>query len=138
MNHGLKRYVERLCGAGTLVLPLSVLPMVSVAQQPVVEDLSGSGSGFYEQAQTQGGSNGNGSLVLFNQVQEHNQEIKRLRGEIEELRHQMEQLRRQSQQQYLDIEDRLMSSGPSQVESRHLRWSRKPPRKSLTPPHQAM
>ncbi|MDR5874878.1 tol-pal system protein YbgF [Halomonas sp. CUBES01] len=114
MNHGLKRFVERLCGAGALALPLSVLPMVSMAQQPVVEDLSGSGSGFYEQAQTQSGSNG--SLVLFNQVQEHGQEIQRLRGEIEELRHQMEQLRRQSQQRYLDIEDRLMSIGPSQVE----------------------
>jgi len=116
MNHGLIRYVERLCGAGALALPLSVLPIVSVAQQPVVDDLSESGSGFYEQAQTQGDSDGNGSLVLFNQVQEHNQEIQRLRGEIEELRHQMDQLRRQSQQQYLDIEDRLMSSGPSQIE----------------------
>ncbi|QNI03005.1 tol-pal system protein YbgF [Halomonas sp. SH5A2] len=115
MNHSLKRYVERLCGAGALVLPLSVLPLVSVAQQPVVEDLSGSGGGFYEQAQTQGGG-ANGSLVLFNTVQEHQQQIQRLRGEIEELRHQMEQLRRQSQQQYLDIEDRLMSSGPSQIE----------------------
>ncbi|SES16367.1 tol-pal system protein YbgF [Vreelandella subterranea] len=115
MNHSLKRYVERLCGAGALVLPLSVLPLVSVAQQPVVEDLSGSGGGFYEQAQTRGGG-ANGSLVLFNTVQEHQQQIQRLRGEIEELRHQMEQLRRQSQQQYLDIEDRLMSSGPSQIE----------------------
>lgn len=54
--------------------------------------------------------------MLFNTVQEHQQQIQRLRGEIEELRHQMEQLRRQSQQQYLDIEDRLMSSGPSQIE----------------------
>ncbi|WP_249975646.1 tol-pal system protein YbgF [Vreelandella olivaria] len=115
MNHSLKRYFERLCGAGAIVLPLSVLPMAAVAQQPLVQDLSsGTSNGFYQQMQRQEPSGG--SLVLFNQVQEHQREIQQLRGEIEELRHQLEQLRRQSQQQYLDIEDRLMSSGPSQIE----------------------
>ncbi|WP_218314964.1 tol-pal system protein YbgF [Halomonas sp. 18071143] len=119
MNHSLKRYFERLCGAGALVLPLSVLPLSllsasAVAQQPLVQDLSSGSSGFYQQTQRQEASGGN--LVLFNQVQEHQQEIQQLRGQIEELRHQLEQLRRQSQQQYLDIEDRLMSSGPSQIE----------------------
>ncbi len=94
MNHSLKRYFERLCGAGAIALPLSVLP--------------------YQQTQRQESSGGN--LVLFNQVQEHQQEIQQLRGQIEELRHQLEQLRNQSQQQYLDIEDRLMSSAPSQIE----------------------
>ncbi len=114
MKHSLKRYVGRLCGAGALVLPLSVLPLTAAAQQPLVQDLSNSNNSssgsFYQQAQRQEATSGN--LVLFNQVQEHQQEIQQLRGQIEELRHQMEQLRRQSQQQYLDIEDRLMSSGP--------------------------
>nr|WP_290694212.1 tol-pal system protein YbgF [Halomonas sp. UBA3074] len=117
MNHSLKRLIERLCGAGALALPLSVLPLVAVAQQPLVQDLSSAGSSnssFYQQTQRQEASSGN--LVLFNQVQEHQQEIQQLRGQIEELRHQLEQLRRQSQQQYLDIEDRLMSSGPTQIE----------------------
>ncbi|PRY65627.1 tol-pal system protein YbgF [Vreelandella songnenensis] len=116
MNHSLKRFFERLCGAGALVLPLSVLPLVAVAQQPLVQDLSSGGSsGFYQQTQRQEPSSGN--LVLFNQVEEHQQEIQQLRGQIEELRHQLEQLKRQSQQQYLDIEDRLMnSSSTTQIE----------------------
>lgn len=116
MNHSLKWFVERLCGAGAIVLPLSVLPLTAVAQQqPLVQDLSSSSnSGFYSQTQRQESSGG--SLVIFNQVQEHQQEIQQLRGQIEELRHQLEQLKRQSQQQYLDLEDRLMSSGPSQIE----------------------
>lgn len=115
MNHSLKRYFERLFGAGALVLPLSVLPLTAAAQQPLVQDLSNApSSGFYDQTQRLESSSGN--LVLFNQVQENQQEIQQLRGQIEELRHQLEQLRRQSQQQYLDIEDRLMSSGPSQIE----------------------
>ncbi|RUR32600.1 tol-pal system protein YbgF [Vreelandella nanhaiensis] len=115
MIHSLKRYFERLCGAGALVLPLSVLPLTAVAQQPLVQDLSsGNSSGFYQQTQRQESTGGN--LVLFNQVQEHQQEIQQLRGQIEELRHQLEQLKRQSQQQYLDIEDRLMNSGPTQLE----------------------
>ncbi len=120
MNHSLKRYFERLCGAGAIALPLSVLPLSllsasALAQQPLVQDLSsGSSNSFYQQTQRQESSGGN--LVLFNQVQEHQQEIQQLRGQIEELRHQLEQLRNQSQQQYLDIEDRLMSSAPSQIE----------------------
>ncbi|MWJ28208.1 tol-pal system protein YbgF [Halomonas sp. ZH2S] len=117
MNHSLKYCLVRLCGAGALVLPLSVLPLHAQAQRPVVEDLSsqqGGSSNFYQHAQTNQASSGN--LVLFNQVEEHQQEIQQLRGQIEELRHQLEQLRRQSQQQYLDIEDRLMSSGPTQLE----------------------
>ncbi len=70
MNHSLKRFFERLCGAGALVLPLSVLPLVAVAQQPLVQDLSSGGSsGFYQQTQRQEPSSGN--LVLFNQVEEH-------------------------------------------------------------------
>ncbi len=103
MKHGLKG----LCGAGALVLPLSVwLP--AQAQQPVIEDLTDQPRSFYEQTETR--DEAGGSLVIFNQVQQHQEELRRLRGQVEELRHQLEQLRRQTRQQYLDLEDRLASA----------------------------
>jgi len=103
MKHSLKG----LCGAGALVLPLSVwLP--AMAQQPLVEDLSDRPRSFYDQTQVREESSG--SLVLFNQVEQHKEELRQLRGQVEELRHQIEQLRRQTREQYLDIEDRLASS----------------------------
>ncbi|MGM0535465.1 MAG: tol-pal system protein YbgF [Pseudomonadota bacterium] len=106
MRHALKR----LGGAGALVLPLAVATPL-LAQQPVVEDLTGrAGAGsFYDQAATR--EEGGGNLVIFNQVQQHQEEIRQLRGQVEELRHQLEQLRRQTRQQYMDIEDRLMAAG---------------------------
>ncbi|MGJ7456892.1 tol-pal system protein YbgF [Halomonas sp. MA07-2] len=103
MKHGLKG----LCGAGALVLPLSVwLP--AVAQQPVVEDLTAQPRSFYQQTETREAAGG--TLVIFNQVQQHEEEIRQLRGQVEELRHQLEQLRRQTRDQYLDLEDRLVSA----------------------------
>ena len=96
------------------MLPLSVLPLHSLWSTAPRSRLIKRVWLLSEQTQRQEASGGN--LVLFNQVQEHQTEIQQLRGQIEELRHQLEQLRRQSQQQYLDIEDRLMNSGPSQIE----------------------
>ncbi|WP_075879329.1 tol-pal system protein YbgF [Vreelandella massiliensis] len=100
-----------------------LLPITAWAQQPTVEDLSASSSNsFYQQTQTQPSSGG--SLVLFNQVQEHQREIQELRGALEELRHEFERMTRQSQQRYIDLEDRLTqleteraSSAPSEEES---------------------
>lgn len=103
MKHGLKG----LCGAGALVLPLSVWLPAMAQQQPVIEDLTAQPRSFYQQAETR--EEAGGSLVIFNQVQQHEEEIRRLRGQVEELRHQLEQLRRQSRQQYMDLEDRLAS-----------------------------
>ncbi|MGM0783061.1 MAG: tol-pal system protein YbgF [Pseudomonadota bacterium] len=104
MKHGLKR----LCGAGALVLPLSVwLP--AVAQEgPVVEDLRGGSGSFMDQTAVREESGGN--LVIFNQVQQHEEQIRQLRGQVEELRHQLEQLRNQTRQQYMDLDERLMAS----------------------------
>ncbi|MCL7930171.1 tol-pal system protein YbgF [Halomonas llamarensis] len=84
-----------------------MVPLTALAQQPIVEDLSSSSDSFYQQTQTQPTSGG--SLVLFNQVQEHQREIQQLRGQLEELRHEFEQVSRQSQQRYIDIDDRLAS-----------------------------
>jgi len=104
----MKHALTRRLGAGALLLPLA-LATPALAQQPVVEDLTGgNGGGFYDQAATREESGG--SLVLFNQVQAHQEEIRQLRGQVEELRHQLEQLRRQTRQQYLDLEDRLMAA----------------------------
>lgn len=98
MKHGLKG----LCGAGALVLPLSVWAA------PVVEDLSAQNS-FYQQAQVRESSGG--SLALFNQLQENQRQIKELRGQIEELRYQLDQQRQLAQQRFLDLEQRIQASG---------------------------
>lgn len=98
MKHGLKG----LCGAGALVLPLSVWAA------PVVEDLSAP-NGFYQQAQVRESSGG--SLELFNQVQENQSQIKQLRGQIEELRYQLDQQRQLAQERYLELEQRIQAAG---------------------------
>ncbi|MCE9684242.1 tol-pal system protein YbgF [Halomonas alkalisoli] len=112
MRHSLKR----LCGAGALVLPLSVMSLAVAQQRPVIEDLTASPSrSFMDQAEVREESRG--SLVIFNQVEEHQREIQQLRGQIEELRHQLEQLRNQTRQQYLDLDERLMA-GSAGIEAR--------------------
>jgi tol-pal system protein YbgF len=103
MRHGLKG----LCGAGALVLPLLVVSPAMAQQRPIVEDLTAQPRTFLDQAEVR--EEASGSLVIFNQVQEHQREIQQLRGEIEELRHQLQQLRNQTRQQYLDLDERLMA-----------------------------
>jgi tol-pal system protein YbgF len=101
----MKQGLKRVCRAGALVLPLTVV-LPALGQQPMVQDLTGGSSGsLYDRAATR--DEGNGNLVLFNQVQQHQEELRQLRGQVEELRHQVEQLRRQTRQQYLDLEDRM-------------------------------
>jgi tol-pal system protein YbgF len=104
MKHSLKR----LCGAGALVLPLSVISLVEAQQRPIVEDRTAQPrGGFLDHAEVR--EEPGGSLVLYNQLQEHQHEIQQLRGQIEELRHQLEQLRNQTRQQYMDLDERLMA-----------------------------
>ncbi|WP_280561932.1 tol-pal system protein YbgF [Chromohalobacter sp. 48-RD10] len=99
MKHGLKR----LCGAGALVLPLSVWA------QPSVDDLNDqSSSSIYSQtAAREESSGGGGNLALFNQLQDSQREIKQLRGQLEELRYQLEQQKKLSQERFLDLEKRV-------------------------------
>ncbi|GEN22095.1 cell division protein CpoB [Halomonas cupida] len=112
MKHGLKG----LCGAGALVLPLSVMVPImtmsssALAQQPTIQEIGGSNS-IYSQTATR--SEAGGSLQLFNQVEGHSRELRELRGQIEELKYQLEQLKQQSRQQYMDLDSRLseMPSG---------------------------
>lgn len=100
MKHSLKR----LCGAGALVLPLSVWAA------PVVEDLSAQQPrSFYEHTEVRESSGG--SLMLLNQLEENQRQIQQLRGQIEELRHQVEQMRQLNQERYLDLEERLAAGG---------------------------
>ncbi|SDK98846.1 tol-pal system protein YbgF [Modicisalibacter muralis] len=96
MKHGLKG----LCGAGALVLPLSVWAA------PVVEDLTAQNS-FYQQAQVR--QEPGGSLTLFNQLQENQRQIRELRGQVEELRYQLDQQRQLSQERYLELEQRIQA-----------------------------
>lgn len=103
MRHGLKG----LCGAGALVLPLLVVSPTMAQQRPIVEDLTAQSRSFLDHTEVR--EEAGGSLVIFNQVQEHQREIQQLRGEIEELRHQLQQLRNQTRQQYLDLDERLMA-----------------------------
>ena len=112
MRHSLKR----LCGAGALVLPLSVMSLVEAQQRPIVEDRTAQprGSSFLDQTEVR--EEPGGSLVLYNQLQEHHRELQQLRGQIEELRHQLEQLRGQTRQQYIDLDERLMA-GSAGIES---------------------
>ncbi|WP_457808048.1 tol-pal system protein YbgF [Kushneria sp. EE4] len=90
----MKHSLIRLCGAGALVLPLSVWASAQTGS-------------FYNQASTDSGS---GNLQIFNRLQSQEQDINQLRGQIEELRHQLEQQTKLSQQRYLDLEERLSSS----------------------------
>nr|WP_163503274.1 tol-pal system protein YbgF [Halomonas socia] len=102
MKHSLKR----LCGAGALVLPLSVWAA------PIVEDLSAQqqqSRSFYEQTEIR--EPGGGSLMLLNQLEENQRQIQQLRGQMEELRHQLEQMRQLNQERYIDLEERLAAVG---------------------------
>ncbi|WP_192037067.1 tol-pal system protein YbgF [Halomonas sp. YLGW01] len=100
MKDGLSRITLTTLGAG---LCLALPPLTSAA--PVVEDLSQGSGNFYQRAEVREESSG--SLVLFNQVQDNQNEIKRLRGQIEELRYQLDQQRQLAQERYLDLEKRL-------------------------------
>lgn len=102
MKDGLSRFTLTTLGAG---LCLALPPLASAA--PVVEDLSQGSGNFYQRAEVREESGG--SLVLFNQVQENQEEIKRLRGQIEELRYQLDQQQKMAQQRYLDLEKRIQS-----------------------------
>src|SRR5690554_1714401 len=112
MRHSLKR----LCGAGALVLPLSVMSLVEAQQRPIIEDRTAQvgGGGFLDQTEVR--EQAGGSLVLYNQIQENQREIQQLRGQVEELRHQLQQLGNQTRQQYLDLDERL-KAGSAGIES---------------------
>ncbi|MGC3872327.1 tol-pal system protein YbgF [Halomonas sp. GXIMD04776] len=100
MKHGLKR----LCGAGALVLPLSV------GAAPTVQDLSAGSNNFYQNTQARESSPG-ANLRILNQLQENERQIQELRGQIEELRYQLEQQKQLAQERYLDLEQRVAQGG---------------------------
>ncbi|SHE91909.1 tol-pal system protein YbgF [Modicisalibacter ilicicola DSM 19980] len=100
MKHGL----IRLCGAGALLLPLSV------GAAPTVKDLSTGSNNFYQNTQARESSAG-ANLRILNQLQENERQLQELRGQIEELRYQLDQQKQLSQERYLDLEQRVSQSG---------------------------
>lgn len=96
----MKHSLIGLCGAGALLLPLSVWAA------PEVRDLSPESGSFYQQTEARE-TTASGSLALFNALQEQQRQLAELRGQIEELRYQLGRQREMSQQQYLQLEQRL-------------------------------
>lgn len=88
----MKHSLIKLCGAGALVLPLSVW-----AQDPTAPTPAGDTS----QAM------GSGNIVLFNQLQTQQDAITQLQGQIEELQHQLEEQQRSSVTRYEALEKRV-------------------------------
>lgn len=85
----MKHSLIKLCGAGALVLPLSVWAQDPPAPAP---------------ADT---STGSGNIVLFNQMQTQQDAITQLQGQIEELQHQLQEQQRSSLTRYEALEKRL-------------------------------
>lgn len=97
----MNRSLKKLCGAGALLLPLSVWAQDN--------------SSLYDQTATQQ-TTASGSLALFNQLQDQQQVINNLRGQIEDLQHQISQVQSDGQKQYLSLSDRVsaLEKGGSQ------------------------
>ncbi|OHV11944.1 tol-pal system protein YbgF [Kushneria phosphatilytica] len=94
----MKHSLIRLCGAGALVLPLSVMAESGT-------DFSAQSNSIYDQTST-----GGGTMMLFNRLQDQQQAINELRGRIEKLEHDLAQQTQLSKQRYLDLEERISSS----------------------------
>jgi len=97
----MNRSLKKLCGAGALLLPLSVWAQDN--------------SSLYDQTATQQ-TTASGSLALFNQLQDQQQVINSLRGQIEDLQHQISQVQSDGQKQYLSLSNRVsaLENGGSQ------------------------
>lgn len=117
-------FLYRLPRLGTAVvtcLPISLsgllLMPAAMAQDSDIRELSSSAGSFIQQAETRDPA-ASASLMLFNQIEEHDREIRQLRGQIEQLQHELKQVRDQGQQRYMDLEDRLTEMGEQMASQR--------------------
>lgn len=88
----MKHSLIKLCGAGALVLPLSVWAQDPTAPTPATDP---------------GQATGSGNIVLFNQLQTQQDAITQLQGQIEELQHQLQEQQRSSVSRYEALEKRV-------------------------------
>lgn len=107
----------RTCRRVITVLALS-LPLVAMAEIPVVDNNAGNGSSSYPPAGygTSGAYAGGGAQapasaqgMLFNQLQQMQQEIAQLRGLLEEQQNEIQRMKQEGLERYQDLDKRLSS-----------------------------
>mgnify|MGYP005827812217 CR=1 FL=1 len=107
----------RMCRRALTVLVLS-LPLAAWAEVPVVDNDAGYGSSYPSPGYDTSGAYAGGGAeapasaqgMLFNQLQQMQQEIAQLRGMLEEQQNEIERLKQQGLERYQDL-DRRLSSG---------------------------
>ncbi|MEZ1315408.1 tol-pal system protein YbgF [Pseudomonas fluorescens] len=111
----------RTCRRAVTVLALSLAPLAVWAAVPVVEDNSGynnSGSSYPPAGYGTNGAYAGGGVtapasaqgMLFNQLQQMQDQISRQQGVIEELQNQVSRMKQESLERYQDL-DRRIGSG---------------------------
>ncbi len=107
----------RTCRRVITVLALS-LPLVAVAEVPVVDNNAAYGSSSYPPvgygtsgAYAEGGAQAPTSAqgMLFNQLQQMQQEIAQLRGMLEEQQNEIQRMKQEGLERYQDLDKRLSS-----------------------------
>lgn len=104
----------RTCRRALTVLALS-LPLAAWAEVPVVDNNAGYGSSYPPAGYgTSGTSAGTGAAapvsaqgMLFNQLQQMQDEIAQLRGTLEEQQNEIQRLKQESLERYQDLDKRL-------------------------------
>lgn len=99
----------------TLTLLTLALPFAAMAEVPVMESSSMQGSSYppagYGAAGTYAGSGAQAPVsaqgMLFNQLEQMQQEIAQLRGMVEEQQHEIRRLKQEGLERYQDLDQRL-------------------------------
>ena len=107
----------RMCRRVVTVLALS-LPLAALAEVPVVDNDAGYGSSYPSAGYDASGAYAGGGAqapasaqgLLFNQLQQMQQEIAQLRGMLEEQQNEIQRLKQENLERYQDL-DRRLSSG---------------------------
>ncbi|MCF7203183.1 tol-pal system protein YbgF [Pseudomonas oligotrophica] len=106
------RQYRRFLGIAVLGLPL-----MAAAQVPVIEPDAGYGGGYSAGSPESGGAYAGGGAnapasaqgMLFQQLQQMQEEIAQLRGMLEEQQNQIQRLEQQGLERYKDLDSRLSS-----------------------------
>ncbi|MBK5533352.1 tol-pal system protein YbgF [Pseudomonas sp. TH08] len=112
----------RTCRRAVTVLALSLAPLAAWAAVPVVDDNSGynnSGSSYPPAGYGTNGAYAGGAAsapasaqgMLFNQLQQMQDQISRQQGVIEELQNQVARMKQESLERYQDLDRRIGSGG---------------------------